>query len=172
MLATIDTPIKIKLPTTITIAGPHHQQTVHIQLNPYNKSILARAYLALFQNPLTQSMNLDMTMPTAHPTKGLIGRRTVKMSWVVLLLQDSETLQTYEEYAKESNYEAEGDQPPPPPPPPPTPLTADTSNREHMTPARGEPYILTGTKQGPQQGPRAWTLTRTPWSKASPGHTL
>ena len=51
MLATIDTPIKIRLPTTITIACSHHQQIAHIQLNPHNRSIVGRAYLALFQNP-------------------------------------------------------------------------------------------------------------------------
>jgi hypothetical protein len=102
MLATIDTPIKIRLPTTITIAGSQHQQIVHIQLNPHNKSILGRAYLGLFQTPLTQSMNSTITIPTIHPTKGLTGRRTAKMSWVVFLLHDPETLQTYEEYARES----------------------------------------------------------------------
>jgi hypothetical protein len=32
------------------------------------------------------------------------------MSWAILLLQDPETLQTYEEYARESAYEAERDQ--------------------------------------------------------------
>jgi len=53
MLATIDTPIKIRLSTTITIAGSHHQEIVHIQLNPHNKSILGRAYAGLYQNPLT-----------------------------------------------------------------------------------------------------------------------
>jgi len=57
MLATIETPIKIRLPTTITIAGSHHQQFFYIQLNPHNRSILGRAYLGLFQNPLTQIMN-------------------------------------------------------------------------------------------------------------------
>jgi hypothetical protein len=86
MLATIDTSIKIKLPTTITIACSHHQQIAHIQLNPHNISIMGRAYLALFQNPLTQSMKPTMTMPTVHPTKGLTGRRTAKISWAVLLL--------------------------------------------------------------------------------------
>ena len=39
------------------------------------------------------------------------------MSWAILLLQDPKTLQTYEDYAKESAYEADGDQPPPPNPP-------------------------------------------------------
>ncbi len=86
MLATIETQIKIRLPTTITIAGSHHQQIVHIQLNPHNKSILGRAYLGLFQNPLTQAMNPTMTMPTVHPTKGLTGRRTAKLSWAIFLL--------------------------------------------------------------------------------------
>ncbi len=47
-------------------------------------------------------MNPTITMPTIHPTKGLTGRRTAKMSWVVFLLRDPETLQTYEEYAMES----------------------------------------------------------------------
>jgi hypothetical protein len=68
MLATIDTPIKIRIPTTITIAGSQHQQIIHIQLNPHNRNILGRAYLGLFQNPHTQSMHL-VTMPTVHHTK-------------------------------------------------------------------------------------------------------
>ena len=33
------------------------------------------------------------------------------MSWAVFLLQDPETLQNYEEDARESFYEAEGDRP-------------------------------------------------------------
>ena len=69
--------------------------------------------MGLFQNPLTQTMNPTITMYTVHPTKGLTGRRSAKMSWAVFLLQDPETLQTYEEHARESFYEAEGDQPPP-----------------------------------------------------------
>ncbi len=51
MIATIDTPIKIILPTTITIAGSHQQKIVHIQLIPHNKSILGSAYASLYQNP-------------------------------------------------------------------------------------------------------------------------
>ena len=57
-------------------------------------------------------MNPTITMPIVHPTKGLTGRRSAKVSWAILLLQDPETLQTYEEYARDSFYEAEGDQPP------------------------------------------------------------
>ncbi len=34
------------------------------------------------------------------------------MMWAVLLLQDTKTLQTYETYARESAYEAEGERPP------------------------------------------------------------
>jgi hypothetical protein len=63
MLATIDTPIKIRLSTTITIAGSHHQQIVHIQLNPHNGSIHGRVDASLFQNPLTQTMNPTIPIP-------------------------------------------------------------------------------------------------------------
>jgi hypothetical protein len=66
MLATIDTPIKVRIPTTITIAGSHHQQIIHIQLNLHNRSILERAYLGLFQNPHTQSLHPTVTIPTLH----------------------------------------------------------------------------------------------------------
>jgi hypothetical protein len=111
MLATLDSPVKIRLPTTITIAGSHHQQIVHIQINPHNRSILGRAYLGLFQNPLTQTLNPDVPMPSIHPTKGLTGRRSSKLSWATLLLSDLDTLQTYEEYARESFPDAEEDQP-------------------------------------------------------------
>jgi hypothetical protein len=34
------------------------------------------------------------------------------MSWIVLLLKDTKTLQTYEEFARESAYEAEREHPP------------------------------------------------------------
>ena len=113
MLATIDTPIKIRLPTTITIAGYHHQQNVLIQLNTHNRSILGRAYAGLFQNPLTQIMNSTIPIPKVHQTKGLTCRISEKMFWAILLLHDPETLQTYEDYARESAYEADEDLPPP-----------------------------------------------------------
>jgi hypothetical protein len=113
MLTTLESPIKIRLPTTITISGSHHQQIVHIQLNPHNRSILGRAYLGLFQNPLTQTLQPEVPMPTIHPTKGLTGRRSAKLNWAVILLRDQDTLRTYEEYARESYYDAEEDQPPP-----------------------------------------------------------
>jgi hypothetical protein len=71
MIATMDTPIEIKLPTTITISGSHHQQIAHIQLNPHNRGILGRAYLSLYQNPFTQHMNPSIPIPKVHPTKGL-----------------------------------------------------------------------------------------------------
>ncbi len=51
-------------------------------------------------------------MPTMHPTKGLTGRMSTKMTWAVVLLQDTKTLDTYEAYAKDSAYEEEGEQPP------------------------------------------------------------
>jgi len=117
MLATIDTPIKIRLPTTITIAGSHHQHIAHDQLNPHNRSILGREYTGLFQNPLIHSMDPTFPIPKVYQTKGLTSRRSEKMSWAILLLHDMETLQTYEDYNKESAYEADGDQPPPPNPP-------------------------------------------------------
>jgi hypothetical protein len=69
MISTMDTLVKARLPTTITIAGFHHQQIVHIQLNPHNRSILGRAYASLFQNPLTESMNPTVPIPKVHQTK-------------------------------------------------------------------------------------------------------
>ena len=66
MITTIDTSIKIRLPTTITIAGSHHQQIAHVQLNPYNRSIMGRAYTCLFQNPLAQNMNSAVPFPKVH----------------------------------------------------------------------------------------------------------
>jgi hypothetical protein len=91
MLATIATPIKIRIPTTITIVGSHHQEIIHIKLNPHNKSILGRAYLGLFQNPHTQSLH-PATMSAVHPTKGLMGRMSALMTWAVILPYDKETL--------------------------------------------------------------------------------
>ena len=111
MMATMDTPVKIRLPTTITIASPHHQQIVHIQLNPHNRSILGRAYANIFQNSLTQTMNLTVPIPRVHQTKGLTYRMIEKMSWAATLLQDPDTLRTYEEHARNFAYEADGAQP-------------------------------------------------------------
>ena len=60
------------------------------------------------------------------------------MIWAVLLLKDQETLQTYEEYARESYYEVEGDQPPPPPTNASTrkPQQQDTNNTRQWGAAR------------------------------------
>ena len=68
MISTIDTPVKTRFPTTITIVGSHHQKIVHIQLNPHNRNILVRAYIGLFQNPLTQHMNSTVPIPKVHQT--------------------------------------------------------------------------------------------------------
>jgi hypothetical protein len=112
IISTMDTPVKIRLPTTITGAGSHHQQFVHIQFNPHNRSILGRAYAGLFQNPLTQSMNPSVLIPKVHQTKGLTGCKIEKMAWALTLLQDLETLRTYENFAKEATYETEDTHPP------------------------------------------------------------
>jgi hypothetical protein len=88
MLATTDTPVKIRLSTSITIAGSHHQQIIYIQFNLHNRSILERAYTSLFQNPLTQTMNPTTPSPQVHPTKGLTCRRSEKMAWATTLLKD------------------------------------------------------------------------------------
>ena len=73
-----------------------------------------------------------VTIPTLHQTNGLIGRRSVKMSWAILLIQGPETLQIYEEYARVSAYEAGGDQPPLL-----TPLIACTNTRTPTLLAKG-----------------------------------
>jgi len=81
MISTMDTPIEIRLPTTITIAGSHHLQIAHIQLNPHKRSIMGRAYACLFQNPLTQNMNSTVPIPKVHHTKGLTGRKKKIWHW-------------------------------------------------------------------------------------------
>jgi hypothetical protein len=86
MITTMDTPVNIRLPTTITIAGSRRQQIVHIQLNPHNRNIMDRAYTCLFQTPLTQNMNSTVPIPKVHYTKRLTNRRTEKMSWALTLL--------------------------------------------------------------------------------------
>jgi hypothetical protein len=107
----MDSSVKIRLPTTITIVGYHHHQIVHIQLNPHNRSILGRAYASLFQNHLTQNMNSTISIPKVHKNKGLTGRMTKKMAWALALLHDPDTLRTYEDYAKEAAYKIEDTQP-------------------------------------------------------------
>ncbi len=80
MITTTDTPVKIRLPTIITIVGSHHYQIIHIQFNPHNSSILGRTYAGLLQNPLTQHMNPEVPIPKVHQTKGLTCRTTEKMA--------------------------------------------------------------------------------------------
>ena len=109
----MDNPVKIRLPTTITIAGSHHKKIAHIQLNHHNRSIMGRAYTCLFQNPLTQYINSTVPIPKVHQTKGLTGRMTDKMTWTLTLLQDPDTLRTYEDLAREAACEIDGTQPPP-----------------------------------------------------------
>ena len=113
MLTTTSTPVKIRLPTYITIAGSHHQQIVYIQFNPPNISSLGWAYTIPFRNPLTQTTNPTVLIPQVHPTKGLTSRRSGKMAWATTLLQDQDTLSAYEEYARESAYEVDDSQPSP-----------------------------------------------------------
>ena len=76
IITTINIPIKIRLPITITIACLHHQQIVHIQLNPHNRSIMGRAYTCLFHNPLTQNMSSTVPIPKVSQAKGLTCRVT------------------------------------------------------------------------------------------------
>ncbi len=66
MITTIDTPVKIILPITITIAGSHHHQIVHIQFNPHIRNILDMAYACLFQNPLTKKINSTVPISKVH----------------------------------------------------------------------------------------------------------
>ena len=78
MLATLDAPIKVKVPTIITIAGSHHQMTAHIRFNPHNNHILGRDYTNLYQKPLIKTINPTTTNSQVHPSKGLTSRRSGK----------------------------------------------------------------------------------------------
>ena len=111
MITIMDTPAKIRLPTTITIAGSQHQQIVHIQLNPHNRSIFSMTYAYLFQKPLTQNINSKFPIPKVHHTRGRTERKTKKMAWALTLLHDPDTLRTYEDFAREAAYESEDNQP-------------------------------------------------------------
>ena len=113
MLTTTDTPVKIRLLSPITIAGSHHQQIVYIQFNTHHRIILGQAYTNRFQNPLTQNMNPTVPIPQVHPTKGLTGRRSEKMSWATTLFQDPDTISAYEECVGESAHEVDESQPGP-----------------------------------------------------------
>jgi len=59
MMATLDTPIKVKLPTTITISDSPHQQIANIKFNPHNK-----------KHPYRQSQHQLIPEPT-HPNHQL-----------------------------------------------------------------------------------------------------
>jgi len=85
------------------------------------------------------------------------------MIWAVLLLQDTETLQTYEAFARESAYEEEGEHPPTL-----TTPTTGTNSRNLGSLARGEPNDRATTSPGPPQKPLAWRWTRTTKAKAHP----
>jgi hypothetical protein len=157
MISTMDTPVKIRLHTTIIVVGSHHQQIVHIQLNPRNRNILGRTYAGLFQNPLNQSMNPTVPIPKVHQTKGLTGRKIEKMAWALTLLQNPETLRIYEDFAREAAYETDDTQPL---------ATSPPTRRTHNGITIPLPLPVTGglnysAKRVPPRGPPAWTLTKT-----------
>jgi hypothetical protein len=131
-LATLDTTIKVKLPTTITIAGSHHQQIAHIQFNPHNRSILSGPYTNLYLNPLTQTINPALSIAQVHPTKGLTWRRSEKMAWAGILLQDTTTLSDYEKYAREPAHESFSHDDPSNPPKRRLQITAKSSAAQHI----------------------------------------
>jgi ATP-dependent phosphoenolpyruvate carboxykinase len=80
MPAPLDTPFQIKLPATITIAGLHHQQIIHVQFNTRNINIMGRAYASVLKNSLTKIMNPLIPIPQLHPTKGIANRRSENMT--------------------------------------------------------------------------------------------
>ena len=63
---------------------------------------MGKAYTGLFENPLTHNMYTSVPIPKVHPTKGLTGRKMDKMYWAITMLQDQDTLSTYEDFARES----------------------------------------------------------------------
>ena len=102
-------------------------------------------------------MNPIVPIPKVHQIKGLTDRRSENMSWALTLLRDLETLQTYEEYARESAYEADGAQPPNP---------LNRKHQNHVLPEGGQQIATRGqstqikTQGMDQWGPQAWILTR------------
>ena len=62
-------------------------------------------------------MNPSVPIPKVHQTKVLTGRKIEKMAWALTLLQDPETLRTYEDFAREAAYEMEDTHPPATSPP-------------------------------------------------------
>jgi len=61
-------------------------------------------------------MNPSVPISKVHQAKGLTGRKIEKMAWALTLLQDPETLRTYEDFAREAVYEMEDTQPQAPSP--------------------------------------------------------
>ncbi len=64
MLATLEGPIRLQLHTIINIRGTNNSQVIHLQLNPYTRSILGRTYYQLFITPGTQELAPHITLPT------------------------------------------------------------------------------------------------------------
>ncbi len=52
-------------------------------------------------------MNPSIPIHKVYPTKGLTRRKVEKAAWALILVDDPDTLTTYEEYARESALEAE-----------------------------------------------------------------
>jgi len=76
MLATLDTPIKIRIPITIHIAGSQHQQIAHIQSSPHNTNINARSYTNMYKTPLTQTINSSILLYLQSRGMDIHGRIT------------------------------------------------------------------------------------------------
>ena len=76
VLATLDSPLRIPLPTYVTIRGQPFNQMVNINLIPHNHSLLGRQYSQLLTDPNIIHLNPQATPLSRHPSKGLQGRRS------------------------------------------------------------------------------------------------
>jgi hypothetical protein len=80
---------------------------VHVTINSHSRNILGRAYHHLFAAPGTLELVPHINMPRCITERILTGRRTNKIMWSTVLLQNVDTLEVYEEAIRQPKQDLE-----------------------------------------------------------------
>jgi len=96
ILTTLDSFIKILLPTLITVRGQPHPHMVNINITPHMRIILGPDYQQLLTNLKITTLNPQTTPLRYITAKGLQGKRKDKITWSHTLSQYPEIFANYE----------------------------------------------------------------------------
>jgi hypothetical protein len=137
MLAILDDPVKVPLPTNTSTREQIRQQITTMNLTPHTRSILGRTYSQLLTDPYITQLHTNLTPLRYNQAKGLTSRPNDKMNWATTLLAHTDVLQAYEEGLREQELEE---------PPPthtekqnPDPATLPKTKPDNQTTGKGKP---------------------------------